>query len=26
LNCAVPWDTRTEKSIARLGQLAMAML
>jgi DNA-binding transcriptional MocR family regulator len=26
LNCAVPWDTRTEKSIARLGQLALAML
>lgn len=26
LNCAVPWDMRTEKAIARLGQLAFAML
>jgi DNA-binding transcriptional MocR family regulator len=26
LNCAVPWDTRTEKAIVRLGQLASAML
>jgi len=24
LNCAVPWDERVEKSIARLGQLALA--
>jgi DNA-binding transcriptional MocR family regulator len=26
LNCAVPWDARTERAIARLGQLAMAGL
>jgi len=26
LNCAVPWSERVEKAIARLGQLALAML
>lgn len=26
LNCAVPWDARTERAIARLGQLALAAL
>jgi DNA-binding transcriptional MocR family regulator len=26
LNCAVPWDARVERAIARLGQLALAML
>lgn len=26
LNCAVPWDARTERAIARLGQLALGAL